>query len=113
LEGSKMADIRGYINPRSLGNNEPNKFFGFDIFIAQDLWDNYVAHKRQGIQNTRTWDICWMLRSLCPSPAAIARSGKEGCLFQVSLKNKTMTLRAYIHPQIMALCVAADSGGAS
>jgi hypothetical protein len=38
-----MADIKGYVNPRSFGNTEPNEFLHMDIFFEQELWDRYIA----------------------------------------------------------------------
>jgi hypothetical protein len=53
-----------------------------------------------------------MLRCATKGPASIQR---EEQTFKVFLKNKEVTLRAYIHPQIMALCVGlvpkAEVGG--
>jgi hypothetical protein len=96
-------DIKGYVNPRSLGNTEPNEFFGFDIFIEEELWQRYVNNKHEAVRNTRTYDICSMLRFGClGGPASIQRKEQT---FKVFLKGKEMTLRAYIHPQVMALCV--------
>jgi|SRR5882762_9237658 len=105
-------DIKGYMNPRSLGNTEPNQMFGMDIFIEEQLWQKYVDHKEEAIRNTRTYDICWMLRCGTTSPASIREKEQT---FKVSLKGKEMTLRVYVHPQFMALCVGlarmAEVGG--
>ena len=73
--------------------------------VEDDLWQKYVASKDTNIQNTRTWDICAMMRGQVSSPAAIQHKPHT---FRVILKRKEMTLRAYIHPQIMALCVGLE-----
>jgi hypothetical protein len=98
-------DMAGYINPRSIGNKEPNELFGMDIFIEDAVWKEYVADRNIKTQNTRTWDICWMLRASCSSPATIQRAGSEGVEFRVILQRKEVVLRAYIHPEMMAFCV--------
>jgi hypothetical protein len=95
-------DIKGYVNPRSLGNTEPNQMFGMDIFIETELWEKYVAHKNEAKRNTRTYDICCMLTFGTSGPASIQEKERE---FKVFLKGKEVSLRAYIHPQILALCV--------
>jgi hypothetical protein len=38
-------DIKGYVNPRSLGNTDPNDFLNMDIFIEDALWEKYINKK--------------------------------------------------------------------
>jgi hypothetical protein len=95
-----MANLTGYVNPREIGNDEPNQNLGMDIFLEQELWDKYIAGEQH---KARTWDVVWMMRTGCSGPAGIMQSGGQN--FQVVLKRKELTLRVYIHPRLMALCV--------
>lgn len=91
-------NIKGYVNPRELGNEEPNQFLGMDIFVEQLLWDKHIAGKHEKV---RTWDVVWMMRMHCSSVAI--QHGKAE--FPVYLGRRKMSLRAYLHPRMMALCV--------
>jgi len=101
-------DIEGYVNPRSLGNDEPNRFLQADIFIEQVLWDRYVAHKKDvHRQNVKTWDVTFMTAMACRGASGdMLRRGIE---FECKIgHHKPCVLRAYQHPRYMALCVGQE-----
>jgi hypothetical protein len=92
-------DINGYVNPRSLGNTEPNHFLQMDIFIEDALWEKYVNEKDYA--KGRTWDVVWMMKMLCSGPAI----QQDKARFIVYFGGKKVMLRAYLHSRVMALCV--------
>jgi hypothetical protein len=99
-----MAELVGYVNPRSLGNSEPQEFFGMDLFFEQGLWDKYIFHKNPHTRDTRTWDVCWMLRTFCAGPPQYSnRRTFPYCASKYG--NKEIKLCVYWHPDVMALCV--------
>jgi hypothetical protein len=131
-------NIPGYVNPREIGNSEPNEFFKMDIFIEQSVWDKYIAisgvknvnttkHDKKDAEATRTWDVCWMLANYCSGKAieegtatfpvefliqeGLGESDKTIANNTAYDKTETVILKAYLHPKFMALCVgmAADS----
>jgi hypothetical protein len=96
-----MADIDGYVNPRSLGNSELQPELGMDFYFEQALWDKYIQHKNTDRQSTRTWDVFFMSgsRFAGPPPYTVRhrftyRATKYG--------NKEITLCIYWHPTIFA-----------
>ena len=95
-------EIKGYVNPRSLGNSEPNALFGMDVFFEEQLWEKYIAHKDEVTRDTHVYDVCWMLRCGTNGPASIQQREQT---FKVFLNGKETTLRTNIHPKVMALCV--------
>lgn len=53
--------INGYVNPRDLGNDEPCKFLGMDIFIEEALWVDWIQGRTVGGTTVATWDVVFML----------------------------------------------------
>jgi hypothetical protein len=118
-------NLPGYVNPREIGNSEPNEFFKMDIFIEQSLWDKYISHLNQRDQNARTYDVCSMLlfhyhgerggKAIEAGTATypvefVMKEGKgesdEHFANDTAYdKTEVDTLRAYQHPEVMALCV--------
>jgi hypothetical protein len=92
-------DIKGYVNPRSLGNTEPNDFLKMDVFIEDALWEKYINKKNSA--EGRTWDVVWMMKMFCSGPDI----QQDKARFIVYLGGKKVTLRAYLHSKAMALCV--------
>jgi hypothetical protein len=108
-----MADLDGYINPRSLGNNEPNNAFRMDVFFERALWDKYIDNK-----NTRRRDLCtW--DSMAPfymeaTMGGLARKyatrepvpGETITSYQVKIGHHApCACHAYHHKDTMALCI--------
>lgn len=118
-------NIPGYVNPREIGNKEPNELFHMDVFIEDALWKKYVSHPNQQEQNLRTFDVCSMLlhthrgerggRAIENGTARyevefVMQAGKgesEENFADDTAYDETeiVTLRAYQHPKFMALCV--------
>ena len=98
-------DLNGYVNPRSLGNSEPNQMFGMDIFIEHELWEKYIDHKAAATRDLRTYDVCWMLISQCHGRPPRYEERRNFVYHATKYGNKKLTLCAYWHPEIMALCV--------
>jgi len=107
-----MADIKGYVNPRSLGNNEPQQFLQMDIFFEQELWDRYIDNKNEMRRDLYTWDAtaltCFAgLGRLSPQTAdealrkGIRVYGKIG-------HHAPCHMRVYQHADCLALCVGLD-----
>lgn len=104
-----MADLSGYVNPRSLGNYEPNQALGMDLFFEQALWDKYIANKNTRRRDLYTWDAMapFCMRATMgrivdhePMPDLTITS------YQVKIgHHKPCTVRVYMHRRIMALCV--------
>jgi hypothetical protein len=106
-----MANINGYVNPRSLGNDEPNQALTQDIFFEQVLWDKYIASKKTATQNLRTWDatvaVMMRLSGLSRAGALTQEQMHQGVpLGPIKIgSHAPCKLRVYEHPRIMALCV--------
>jgi len=118
-------NLPGYVNPRELGNEEPNRLFRMDIFIENDLWNRYISHPNQREQNARTYDVCSMLlhnfRGELGGRAIEADKARYEVEFVIQEglgesdetfangtaydKTEIATLRAYQHPEFIALCV--------
>jgi len=99
-------EIKGYVNPRSLGNTEPNELFGMDVFFEDSLWQKYLD---KGTATTvRVWDTCFMLRNMC-SPYAIRDGGSTFLVHYPITAKKPTKLKAYFHHHWGALCVGLDS----
>jgi hypothetical protein len=104
-----MADINGYVNPRSLGNDEPNQFLKLDIFFEQELWDKYIANKNTKRRDLYTWDATVVAAMTVRGAARAGVSESEFykgfyCTCKIG-HHKPCELRVYQHPHIMALCV--------
>jgi hypothetical protein len=104
-----MADIKGYVNPRSLGNDEPQQFLHMDIFFEQELWDEYIVNKNTKRRDLYTWDAT-IAAAMTIRGAALAvvrqSSFDEGFYFTCKIgHHKPCELRVYQHHQFMALCV--------
>ena len=41
------------MNPRSFVNDEPMEYFGFDIHVGKDLWDEFVEDENPGWRYSR------------------------------------------------------------
>jgi len=87
------------VNPRSLGNTEPNDFPKMDIFIEDVLWEKHVNKKNSA--EVRTWDIVWMMTRFCGG----ADIQQDKARFSVYFGSKNVTLRAYLNSEFRALCV--------
>ena len=118
-------NIPGYVNPRETGNSEPNQMFRMDIFIENALWDKYIAHSNEREQNARTFDVCSMLLHTHHGERGGKAIEAGQAFYQVDFvtqegkgesddnfandtaydKTEVVTLRAYIHSDVMALCV--------
>jgi hypothetical protein len=104
-----MADIKGYVNPRSFGNTEPNEFLHMDIFFEQELWDRYIANKNTIRRDLYTWDAT-ALTGVTVGRAARAGATEaafdRGFHFECKIGHHApCKLRVYQHPNTMALCV--------
>ena len=82
-------DIKGYVNPRSLGNNEPNQFLKLDLFIEDELWAKFIDKNGKAV--LRTWDVTWMFRVMCRAEDI----EKGTARFDVKLGSKNVKLRGY------------------
>jgi hypothetical protein len=91
--------IKGYVKTRSLGNTEPNDFLEMDIFIEDALWEKYINKKNS--TEGRIWDVVWMMKMFCSGPDI----QQDKARLIVYLGGKKVTLRAYLHSKVMALCV--------
>lgn len=104
-----MADIKGYVNPRSLGNDEPQQFLHVDIFFEQELWDKYIANTNTKRRDLYTWDVT-IVAAITVSGAARAGVSESrfyngfSCICKIG-HHKPCELRVYQHDQFMALCV--------
>jgi hypothetical protein len=50
---NKPIKIKGHVNPRSSGNNEPMECLGFDIHIQYDWWDQFVDDENLGWRDSQ------------------------------------------------------------
>lgn len=104
-----MSDINGYVNPRSLGNTEPNDFLHMDIFFEEALWDKYIANKDARRRDLYTWDatIAAAMKMMGAARAGLPESAFfKGFHFSCKIgHHKPCNLRAYHHPRYMAFCV--------
>ena len=46
-------EMKGHVNPRSSGINDPMEYLGFDIHIKYDLWDEFVDDENLGWRDSR------------------------------------------------------------
>jgi hypothetical protein len=100
-----MADIKGYVNPRSLGNNEPNQLLRMDIFFEQELWDKYIDNKDNDRRDLYTWDATMLAVSAIPQGVTETEFLKGFLRRGLIGHHKACVLRVYQHPHFMALCV--------
>jgi len=104
-----MADLKGYVNPRSLGNNEPNQLLHKDIFFEEELWDKYIANKDTRRRDLHIWDATILAAITLQGAARAGVSESEffkGLHYTCKIGHHApRELRAYQHPHIMALCV--------
>ncbi len=105
-----MSDIPGYINPRTLGNDEPHRILQMDIFFEQELWDRYIANKNSSRRDLYTWDAFMLAFTSIWGFGGPPRISREQLLKGIQRygkigHHKPCTIRVYEHPQIMALCV--------
>lgn len=97
-----MAEIEGYVNPRTqINDTSAQDIFALDVFFEQSLWYRYIDDERTDTMHARVWDVVWMLRTQC-SPVEVQQGGQR---FKVYLGHRKVTLKAYTHPNILALCV--------
>jgi hypothetical protein len=107
-----MADIKGYVNPRSLGNNEPQELLHMDIFFEQALWDRYIEDKDKERRDLYTWDATALatfsgLQRLSRENADEALRKGIGIFGKIG-HHAPCHMRVYQHPDILALCVGLD-----
>jgi hypothetical protein len=118
-------NLPGYVNPREIGNSEPNEMFRMDIFIEDSLWNKYISYPNVREQSARTFDVCSMLLHTHHGEHGGRAIEAGQAFYQVEFvtqegkgesdknfandtaydKTEVVTLRAYQHPEVMALCV--------
>jgi len=104
-----MADIEGYVNPRSLGNDEPQQFLHMDIFFEQEMWDKYIENKNTRRRDLYIWDATFIAGLTAQGAARAGISESEFfkglcCTCKIG-HHAPCNLRVYMHPRVMALCV--------
>lgn len=92
--------LEGYVNLRDNFEKMLHEMMNMDVFVSEALYAKCIAHKRYEVSDRRVYDLLFMMRF-----SATPKRG-EPAPFGVQLGRPNMTLMAYIHPRVMALCVA-------
>lgn len=99
-------DIPGYVNPRSLGNNEPAEALHTDLFIDQALWDKHIAHADPRVRDLYTWDATFAAICRIRAQPHLIDAGQPGVTFTAAIgEHDSLWLRVFIHNKFHALCL--------